>query len=236
MQERPADRLLARARERFTLQDYYGALHLVDELIESGHSYADAHQLRGLALALLGYGERALAAFDAALAINPRYTDALIHRGIVLSDLGRTDEAAQSLARAAAERNGRIGNLTAPVAGRLANLHAELGEAYADAGLLEDAIREYRRALELGPTYHDLRLRLARHMLAAGHYLDARDELERVTAARPQFEDAGATLGLARYLSGDADGAREVWRACRARRPDDARLGAYLAMVERIPQ
>jgi hypothetical protein len=73
-------------------------------------------------------------------------------------------------------------------------------------------------------------------MLAAGHHLDARDELERITAARPDFEDARATLGLARYLSGDADGARELWRTCRERRPDDARIGAYLAMAERIPQ
>ena len=236
MQERPADRLLARARERFTLHDYHGALHLADELLGGGHAYADAHQLRGLALALLGHPERALEAFDAALAINPGYTDALVHRGIVLSDLGRTEEAADALARAAAERDGRLGGLQRPVAGRLANLHSELAEAYADAGLLEDAIREYRRALELGPAFHDLRFRLARHMLAAGHYLDARDELERVMAARPEFDDARATLGLARYLAGDADGAREVWRACRERRPDDARLGAYLAMVERIPR
>jgi hypothetical protein len=73
-------------------------------------------------------------------------------------------------------------------------------------------------------------------MLAAGHYLDARDELEKVVSARAEFDDAHATLGLARYLAGDADGAREVWRACRERRPDDARLGAYLAMVERIPR
>jgi tetratricopeptide (TPR) repeat protein len=236
MQERPADRVLARARERFTLHDYHGALHLADELLGTGHAYADAHHLRGLALALLGHPERALEAFDAALAINPGYTDALVHRGIVLSDLGRTEEAADALARAAAERDGRLGGLQRPVAGRLANLHAELAEAYADAGLLEDAIREYRRALELGPAFHDLRFRLARHMLAAGHYLDARDELERVMAARPEFDDARATLGLARYLAGDADGAREVWRACRERRPDDARLGAYLAMVERIPR
>ena len=236
MQERPADRLLARARERFTLHDYHGALHLAEELLGGGHAYADAHQLRGVALALLGHPERALDAFDAALAINPRYTDALIHRGIVLNDLGRTEEAAEALARAAEERDGRLGGLPKPVAGQLANLHGELAEAYAEAGLLEDAIREYRRALELGPNFHDLRFRLARHMLAAGHYLDARDELEKVVNARADFDDARATLGLARYLAGDADGAREVWRACRDRRPEDARIGAYLAMVERIPR
>ena len=44
------------------------------------------------------------------------------------------------------------------------------------------------------------------------------------------------TLGLARYLSGDTDGARAVWRDCRERLPDDARVDAYLAMVERVPR
>jgi hypothetical protein len=54
-----------------------------------------------------------------------------------------------------------------------------------------------------------------------------------VVAARPNFVDAEAALGLARYLSGDADGAREVWASCLARRPENARVEAYLAMVGR---
>ena len=49
-----ADQLLARARERFTAGDWFGTLYLVDELLETETGFADAHQLRGVALALLG--------------------------------------------------------------------------------------------------------------------------------------------------------------------------------------
>ena len=36
-------RLLERAKERFELGDYFGCVHLLEELIESGRAIADAH-------------------------------------------------------------------------------------------------------------------------------------------------------------------------------------------------
>jgi tetratricopeptide (TPR) repeat protein len=230
-----ADHLLDRARERFAAGDSFGTLYLLDELLESEPGFADVHQLRGVALALLGRPEDALAAFDAALQLNPGYVEALIHRGLVLADLGRNEEAEESFRRAT-EIHVDGGHFPRVVAGRLANLHAQLGEAYADAGALHEAAGEYQRAHKLGPEFHDLRNRLGKHLLAAGRYLEAREELEQVLKARPELEDARTSLGLACYLSGDTDGAREVWRECRERRPDDARIEAYLAMVERVPR
>ncbi len=231
MHQPGADLLLARARERFVLQDYHGAVHLLEEIAASGHAFADAHHLLGVSHSLLGHAERALAEFDRALALNPRYLEALIHRGLVLNELGRSAEAEESFRRAALADTGSIGGFPAPVAAQLANRHADLAQAYAEVGALAEAIDQYRRALELGPTFHDLRYRLARVLLEAGHALEAREELEQVVAARPGFVDAGAALGLARYLSGDGDGAREVWRATLARRPDNPRIEAYLNMV-----
>ena len=231
MHQPGTDLLLARARERFVLQDYHGAVHLLEEIAASGHAFADAHHLLGVSLSLLGMTERALAEFDRALALNPRYLEALIHRGLVLNELGRSAEAEESFRRAALADTGTIGGFPAPVAAQLANRHADLAQAYAEVGPLPDAIEQYRRALELGPTFHDLRYRLARVLLEAGRALEAREELEQVVAARPGFVDAGAALGLARYLSGDGDGAREVWKAALARRPDNPRIEAYLHMV-----
>jgi hypothetical protein len=40
-------------------------------------------------------------------------------------------------------------------------------------------------------------------------------------------------LGLASYLSGDGLSARVVWEDCRRRRPEDPRVEAYLAMLDR---
>jgi len=228
------DHLLAQARERFAVQDYYGAAHLLEEVLESGRSFADVHHLLGLCLALLGQRERALQQFEHALALNPRYIEANIHRGILLNELGRADEAETAFRAAVTHGEDGSGGFPRTVAARLANLHGQLGEAYAEAGTLAEAIEQFRRAVALGPAFHDLRYRLARLLLEAGRPLEAREELESILAQHPDFLDAAASLGLAHYLAGDATAAREVWARCQQRRPPDAKVGAYLAMAQRL--
>lgn len=227
------ERMLARARERFAVQDYYGAVHLLEEIVASGRAFADVHHLLGVSLSLLGQPQRALAEFERALSLNPRYLEALIHQGLVLTEMGRTAEAEEAFRRAAASVAPPSNGLASPVAARLANQHAELADAYAEAGALDRAIEQYQRALELGPAYHDLRYRMARLLIEASRPLEARETLEAVVRARPNFVDAEAALGLAHYLSGDALGAREIWKRCVARRPENARVEAYLAMLGR---
>ncbi len=227
--------LLTVARERFAAREYYGALLCLDELIAGGHAYADVHHLRGLSLSLLHREEEAIQAFDRALALNPRYLEAHIHRGLVLNHLGRTEEAAQAFAAAAASEGAPVAGLPGSVAARLANEHARLGELYAGAQVLDEAVREYRRAVMLGPGFIDLRFRLARLLLEAGNPLLAIEELEAILSERPQWVDARLQLGLARYLSGDVASATAIWQACRAEAPDAERVQAYLAMVERLP-
>jgi tetratricopeptide (TPR) repeat protein len=225
--------LLARARERFVVQDYYGAVHLLESVVDSGRSFADVHHLLGVSLSLLGQAQRALTELERALELNPKYVEALIHRGLVLNDLGRTDEAQEAFGRATASLTEPTAGLPAPAAAQLANQHAELAETYAGAGALDRAIEQYRHALELGPEFHDLRYRMAKLLLEAGRALEAREALEHVLRARPSFVDAEAALGLAHYLSGDAAGAREIWERCLARRPENNRVEAYLAMLNR---
>jgi len=228
--------LLARARERFVVQDYYGAVHLLESVVDSGRAFADVHHLLGVSLSLLGQAERALAELGRALELNPQYVEALIHQGLVLNELGRTDEAQEAFGHAAQHLAKPTAGLPAPVAAQLANRHAELGETYASAGAIDRAIGQYEAALELGPEFHDLRYRMARLLLEAGRPLEAREALEAVVGARPNFVDAEAALGLAHYLSGDAGGARSVWENCLARRPENARVEAYLAMLSRAGQ
>jgi tetratricopeptide (TPR) repeat protein len=227
------ERALSRARERFAVQDYYGTVHLLEEVVAGGRAFADVHHLLGVALSLLGHRERALAEFQRALALNPRYLEALIHQGLVLTELGRESEAEDSFRRASASVSPPSNGLPAPIASRLANQHAELAEAYAEAGALDRAVEQYQRALELGPGFVDLRYRMARLLLESGRSLEAREALEEVLRLRPNFVDASAALGLAHYLSGDALGARDIWKGCLQRRPENARVEAYLAMLGR---
>src|ERR687894_2862885 len=108
--------LLARARERFVVQDYYGAVHLLESVVDSGRAFADVHHLLGVSLSLLGQAQRALGELDRALELNPHYVEALIHRGLVLNDLGRTEEAEQAFSRAGESMAGSTAGLPAPVA------------------------------------------------------------------------------------------------------------------------
>ena len=227
------EHVLTRARERFAVQDYYGTVHLLEEIVAGGRAFADVHHLLGVSLSLLGQRERALGEFRRALELNPRYLEALIHHGLILYELGRDTEAEDSFRRASASVSPSSNGLPAPISAQLANQHAELAEAYAEAGALDKAVEQYQRALELGPSFVDLRYRMARLMLESGRSLEAREALEEVLRLRPNFVDAAASLGLAHYLSGDAMGARDIWKGCLQRRPENARVEAYLAMLGR---
>src|ERR1700716_4207551 len=87
------ERLVEQANERVQLQDYYGAIHLLEEVIATGRACADAHHLRGVSYSLAGQPDKALEQLDRALALKPNYIEALIHRALVLNELGREEEA-----------------------------------------------------------------------------------------------------------------------------------------------
>src|SRR5881392_456134 len=102
------EHLVAQAHERFQLQDYYGAIHLLEEVVATGRSFADAHHLLGLSYSLVAQPEQALA----------------------LNELGREAEADAAFRRAAQLGGEPREGFPAHVASKLANQHARLGDAY----------------------------------------------------------------------------------------------------------
>jgi len=228
------DRIVERARERINAGDPYGAIHLLREVIAGGRAFADAHHLLGLAFSMAGQPAEALAEFERALALNPRYVDAHLNRAVTLNELGRYDDAVAAFASAQGLAGVDHTGFAAPEASRLANLHAELAEAYVEAGGLHEAIEQYAKAAQLRPEFLDLRYRLARLRLEAGDVALARRELEGILEARASFFDARAALGMACYLQGDTAAARAAWQQCRGERPDEPRITAYLALLDRV--
>lgn len=225
--------LLTVARERFNARDYRGAALLFASAIASGHGYADAHHMLGLCYAMTESREAALQSFDEALKINPRYVEAHLNRSIVLSDLGRSSEAAESLSRA--HELGRPDGTGFPsvVANRLANMHAELGRAYREAGALSQAAEQFRAALRIRPGFADLRLDLARTLLDAGDSNAAGHELDAILRDRQQWLEAMLLRGLAAYLADDLGLAQSVWERAAEQYPDEPRLETYRSMLAR---
>lgn len=225
--------LLTVARERFAARDYRGAALLLASAIESGWGYADAHHLLGVCYAMMESREDALRSFDNALRLNPHYVEAHLNRSIVLSDLGRPGEAEQSLALAQQLGRPDATGFPAMVANRLANMHADLGRAYAAAGALGAAVSQFRAGLALRPQFADLRLDLSRTLLETGDARAAATELDEILRSRPDWLDAVLLRGLAAYLAGDLHRARDFWDRAAERNPDEPRILTYRSMLAR---
>ena len=225
--------LLTTARERVATRDYRGAVLLLDSAIKSGQGYADAHHLLGLCYALTEQAELALQSFDNAVRLNPRYVEAHLNRAIVLGDLGRGDEAKAAMEQALALGAPDTTGFPAMVADRLANMHADLGRAYREAGATAKAAAHFEEALALRPAFSDLRLELARTRLDAGEPAAAEAELDAVLAKHPGWYDAMLLRGLAAYLSGNLEMAQTVWQRASEQNPDEPRLESYRSMLAR---
>ena len=225
--------LLARARERYAVRDYHGAVLLLREALAEGFGYADAHNRLGLSLALVGRQGEALEAFDRALELNPRYVEVHLNRAVLLNELGRMDEARDAFEQA--ERLGRPDETGFPavVANRLANAHAGLAAEYRAAGALDQSIAQYEAALDLRPGFADIRLAYARALLERGRHREASEALEAVLDVRPDWLDAMLLRGLSAYLQGDFDAADDVWRRASDRHPEEPRVEIYRSMLAR---
>ncbi len=222
-----------RARERFAVRDYRAAVLLLEEAIGGGCGYADAYNLLGLSLALIDRPDDALAAFNHALDQNPRYVEAHLNRGVLLNGLGRTEEAAASFMIAEELGRADVTGFPAMVGNRLANAHAQLADEYRSAGATEEAIAQYRRALELRPHYADIRLALARALLESQRYAEAAEALDHVLAVRPGLADAMLLRGLAAYFQGELTTAKRLWDETAAAHPEDTRVEVYRSLVTR---
>ncbi|HKO15989.1 MAG TPA: tetratricopeptide repeat protein [Gemmatimonadaceae bacterium] len=225
--------LLSLAKERFAVRDYHGAALLLGSLTRQGTLFADAYNLLGLALAMIGRTEDGLTALDEALRLNPRYIEAHLNRSVVLNQLGREREAQAAMAKAAELGATDDTGFPAVIANRLANAHASLGDDYRAAGALDRAIAEYRRALDLRPLFYDIRLALSRALLEHGRPAEAAEVLDEVLRRRPGWLDAMLLRGLAAYLAGDLETAGSVWNDASGKHPEEPRLEIYRSMLAR---
>lgn len=208
---------------------YQEALEIFSAVIRSHPHFADVHNRAGLCKAMLGNLEEAVASFDDALELAPTYAEAHFNRGIVLNELGRHDEA-EAAFRRAQELDTRDGTrFPSQVGNQIANGHAQLGDLYMTAESPEEAVEQYRLALQVRPRYLDVREKLARSLLARGDAAGARQELERVLDHDPGFIEARVKLGVALQRLGDQEGAVEEWKRVLSFRPNDRRVQAYLA-------
>lgn len=229
--------LIRMGKSAFTEADYRRAERHLQEALAGGADYPDIHYTLGLIEHQRGNYRQAVERFGKAVALNPDYTEALLSQSITLNDMGRYEEAREAYDRAA----GVLSRQGAPpgenlVRGRVANLHKELGELYLALGRHEEAISQYRKALEIAPEYPDLRVRLVVALREAGRPEEAMAEVDAFLAGAPGSAPALIQKGVLHYIAGNHGLARRSWEEALYRDPLNKTVQVYLNAVDREPR
>ncbi len=153
--------------------------------------------------------------------------DALLSRAVVLHQTG-------DLAGAAA-----LYVQVQRMAPELSRVRSNLGAAYAGLGRYDDAIAEYRRALD-GVEDPSIRQNLALALQKAGRLEEAATEASRVLAAQPDNRAAAVLLADTRLRLGQPDKVVELLTPVLAAAPDDKTvaylLGSALLSLDRTAE
>lgn len=223
--------LLLLGREHFQKREYDKAEYLLGQVLEKTDRFADVFDMLGVIAHSRGDFPLAQRHFERAVAINPAYTEAQLNLMVTCNDLGQYDRAREIYAaiRHRAQPGGRVADPFAR--GRLANMHAELAQAYRDLGMTDDAVRELERAVALGPHFADLRTQLGTLYRELGDTERAREQYEAAKQANPRYAPARVMLAVLLLSGGDTERAVAELEEVLAQDPENRSAQMYLRLA-----
>jgi len=219
------------ARKLYERESYGEAEKLLEQLAEEAPFFADVFNKLGVIYHQRGAFGRAAKALEKALELNPRYTEAALNLAVTYNNLGRYDQANAAFQKAARFTETGTGALDPYIRGKLANQHADLGDIYFDLALHGEAIEQYRKAVELGPRFADLRTKLAVALREHGDHDAALQEFQEALKVNPKYVPAYLHLGMTYYMRGMVDRAVRVWRTALKASPNDKSVQVYLEFI-----
>jgi tetratricopeptide (TPR) repeat protein len=173
---------------------------------------AQTHYNRATAAHLLGRPDEALAAYDRALRIKPKYREALAGRSLVLSELGRRDEALIFCDEALRlDPNDAI-------------THYNRADLLRGLGREEEALQAYREALRLSPDHADALCGCAIILNRRERFEEALDCCAQALRLVPGHFAARFNQGNILYASGRIADACAAFDAAMRLKPQDADL------------
>ncbi|NOX20305.1 MAG: tetratricopeptide repeat protein [Nitrospirae bacterium] len=221
------------AKRLFEEGKYDEAEPLLKTIIEQKPTYADVLNKLGFIENLKGNLREAARYFERAVTINPRYTEASLNLAITYNELGEFKKAEEVMAMAAQAANDKQGKLDPFVAGKLANEHFRIGNIYLDFGMYDEAITEYRKALDLSPDLPDVHTKLGVALRNKGEYEEAILHFNRAKEINPGYPAAWIQLGLTYYMKGLTGLAIEEWEKALMENPGLKEAKAYLRFIKK---
>jgi tetratricopeptide (TPR) repeat protein len=229
MDEHLKEQLLL-GREHFNKREYDKARELLREVVTRADHFADIHHMLGVIAHSDGEFIEAQVHFERAVEINPNYTEAQLNLIVIYNELGMYDAARRLYATIRSrEQDGR--SIDPFAMGRIANMHADTSQAYLDAGMVPEAIRELEKAVVLGPRFADLRTRLGVLYRDSGDKRRARQQFEAAIEANPRYGQARIMLGVLLLSAGDIDPAVAEFEEVIANDPENRSARTYLRIA-----
>lgn len=214
-------------------QNYKKAEACFRKAVAGNRDFADVYNYLGLIAHDQTRYVDAIEAFEKALKINPRYTEALLNLSILYNDMGEYEKAKKLVKRSREDAKKRGAAIDPFIRSKLANKHADVGDLYHGVGVFDMAVSEYRKALELEEGYADIRTKLAVCLRELGKKADALAELKKAVQLSPEYADAQVQMGITYYSMGKTADARKVWKAASRKFPQNKALKMYLGFSEK---
>ena len=224
--------LLLLGREHYQKREFDKAEYLLKQVVQQTDRFADVFDMLGVIAHAQGDFAQAEENFEKAVSLNPNYTEAQLNLMVTYNDLGKYDSAREIYSRIRGRAAGGDGPADPFAMGKIANMHAEISQAYQDAGMVSEAVMELERAVALCPTFADLRTRLAQLYRDTGHKERAREQLEIVKQHSPAYVPARVLLGVAQLSEGNCDAAIGEFEAVLALDAEHKSAQMYLKIAE----
>lgn len=226
--------LLLLGREHYAKGELEKAEHALRLVLDEEDRFADVHDMLGVIAHQRGNFVQAERHFQRALEINPGYTEAALNLAVTYNDRGKYAAARELHEQIQARRDASPHDRLDPFArGKIANMHADLSQAYSDCGLIDDAVAELTKAVMLCPQFADLRTRLGNLLREQGDVDGARREHQAAVEARPTYVPARIQLGVTMLALGEPEAAAAEWQVALDHEPDNARAKMYLRALAR---
>jgi tetratricopeptide (TPR) repeat protein len=222
--------LLLLGREHFQRGEYDKSEYLLRQVAAKFDRYADVHHMLGVIAHSNGDFARAESHFERAVELNPNYTEAQLSLMVTYNELGKYDDARALYSEVRARTNQTP--IDPFVKGRISNMHAELSQAYLDAGMVRQAVAELERAVKLSPDFADLRVKLGLLYRDTGELGLARANLEAARDKNPHFIQGRLALGTLLLGAGEHEAARREFEHVLDLDPNHKSASMYLRLIQ----
>jgi tetratricopeptide (TPR) repeat protein len=215
---------------------YQAAEKLLQDALKEHGQLANLFNLLGVTYHQQSKFDDAIAAFQKAQDVNPRFIEASLNLAICYADLGLYDDAETTYRQAQDQVHQQETQLSSLITGRLANLHNQTAQAYEQAGLMQEALNEYEKALQLYPQMPDIRFRVASLERQSGRRDRAKSHLLEHERRFPPDPAVYNLLGLLAFEDGDFVTARNRWLKSQDLNPEDRLSSSFLRCLDQTPQ